>query len=153
MKKFMIISTMVLAFLTLTKNVSGQCFDYCYSNTSDCDWQVDFWDNSVPSLGIAGASHTEYAYTTSRTCYGGGCGIGCYLTVSYITFVNSLGCVITFPFITGTQTQTNITSYCGNACGGYGTTTETITVTIVNVAAGTICAPAPNYLVDISITP
>ena len=151
MKKLMIISTMVLAFLTLTKNANGQCFDYNWTNNSDCNWQVDFWTNSTPPAGIAAASFT--ATGPGGGGYPGPCGIGCGVTVSTITFVNSSGCLITIPFTVGTHVQSNITAYCGGiACGGMLTTTETITVVISTTTAG-LCSPASNYVVSITIDP
>ncbi|NUM32816.1 MAG: hypothetical protein HUU47_10910 [Bacteroidetes bacterium] len=151
MKKLITI-LMFLAFLTLSKNVVAQCFEYNWSNTSDCDWQVDFWDNSSPPALIAAASFIATAGTPGPISYLGPCGIGCGTTISTISFVNSLGCVISFPFIAGTQTQTNITNYCGAACGGALTTTNTISVTISSTTSG-ICTPSSNWIVSISITP
>lgn len=138
-------------FISKTK---AQCFDYVWTNNSDCQWQVDFWDNSTPPLGVAGASFTITAAASPPTNgnYTGSCTIGCSLTVSTITFVNSGGCKVTLPFAVGTQTQTSVTSYCGgNACGGM-FTTETITAVITTTSSG-LCTPASNYVVTITIDP
>lgn len=141
----------VLAFLTLSKNAMAQCFDYNWSNTSDCDWQVDFWDNSTPPVAIAAASFTATAGGSG--VYPGLCGIGCGTTVQTITFVNTNGCVVSFSLSsTGVFSQTGITSYCGAACGG-AFTTETITISISNTTTGLCPLPFGNKLISITITP
>ena len=64
MKKFMIISTMVLAFLTLTKNASAQNFNAACLNSTSCEIDIQYLDAS-------------YNVIAQYTCVPGPNGLGC----------------------------------------------------------------------------
>ncbi|NUM32566.1 MAG: hypothetical protein HUU47_09630 [Bacteroidetes bacterium] len=137
---------MVLAFLTLSKNVvaQSQTLFFNYSNTSNCSWEIRFYDN---------ASNLLYNYTISAGTSGSSsCAISITAAVSFIRLIETgLNCqTINFGNCSTGCQQTNIVSICN---GGLGCSSSSPiqTITIYSITA---CQPSPpQQAYDIIIVP
>ena len=144
MKKITIISIMVFAFLTLTKSASAQTQDlyYNYSNTSNCSWDIYFYDNSMNIL---------HSYTIAAGSSGSStCAISIAASVSFIRLYETGGC--SSPLFgncsSGCQLLNISPSYCGYNCSIF---SPTQSITIYSIPA---CQPnPPQQAYDIIIVP
>ena len=130
MKKLMIISTMVLAFLTFTKNASGQCMNYNWTNNSGCDWDITFYDNM--GTAIAASKATAPALSGTGTVPpGGNCfACGANMNGGRVDFVNVCGCTISISLLSG-GTVTTVVNDCANqGCGTINCSTSPTTSSI-----------------------
>ncbi|NUM32880.1 MAG: hypothetical protein HUU47_11235 [Bacteroidetes bacterium] len=107
---------MVLAFLTLSKNVVAQCINYTWTNNSGCDWEITFFDNMGVSIAASKATATALSGTPTIPT-GGGC-FSCLANMNggRIDFVNSCGCTISISLLAGGTVTTVINDCASQGC-------------------------------------
>ena len=130
MKKLTIISIMVFSFLTLTKNASGQCMNYNWTNNSGCDWDITFYDNA--GIALAASTVTATALSGTGTVPPGGNCFDCMATMAggRVDFVNACGCIISISLLGGGIVTTVINDCASQGCSPISCSTSPTTSSI-----------------------